>query len=531
MVDRKVPKFGIQRMLIGIYMGVLVLIIMMGIFAVYGLNQVYGSAQLISVDSIISTEKLNNLIRDTENIKGYLSAGFIGRKNPRVLQENIKNYNLIKAKYDLDFNEYKKQTILNNDNFPLEELDKSYKAVVRDADNLWKLLQQGRDDVASKQLQNKNNFNKLSSNIDDLMSLQVVVSKNKVDNTARDNKKLIFIIITICCVVCGLGLLMAILSLARFISKPILAIADVMREFAQGDLTVRLPNIKSKNEIGMLANELSAMIEAFHEIIRKVLEQSSEVAYTSQEIQAGTMQAAIGSQAQATESQLIMETISQMAAATQEMASNAGQTAVEAEKTLSNAEQGQVVINAAYGGMQNLQLSIKGLGTRSQQIGEIVEIIDEIAEQTNLLSLNAAIEAARAGEHGKGFAVVADEVRKLAERSSKATKEIEKLIIQIQSETTKAIETSENVSSASNKAGNVFAEIVILVRNSVSMVEKISTVANSAATLSIKSANGIQSVAAITEEFAASSQEIAASATSLAQMSEQLQSAVKGFKI
>jgi methyl-accepting chemotaxis protein len=83
------------------------------------------------------------------------------------------------------------------------------------------------------------------------------------------------------------------------------------------------------------------------------------------------------------------------------------------------------------------------LGEHSQQIGEIIQVIDDIAEQTNLLALNAAIEAARAGEHGKGFAVVADEVRKLAERSSKATKEIAELITNIQKLTAGAVKAME----------------------------------------------------------------------------------------
>ncbi|UTW69580.1 hypothetical protein KHA80_23095 [Anaerobacillus sp. HL2] len=105
------------------------------------------------------------------------------------------------------------------------------------------------------------------------------------------------------------------------------------------------------------------------------------------------------------------------------------------KNTVDVAERGGRAIRETVSGMRDINKRITELSSKSVQIGEIIEVIDDIAEQTNLLALNAAIEAARAGEAGKGFAVVADEVRKLAERSGKATKEISELINSIQENT------------------------------------------------------------------------------------------------
>ena len=119
-------------------------------------------------------------------------------------------------------------------------------------------------------------------------------------------------------------------------------------------------------------------------------------------------------------------------------------------ETLNGLKEISQVINQASDVMEKL-------GKSSEEIGSIIEVIDDIAEQTNLLALNAAIEAARAGDHGKGFAVVADEVRKLAERSASATKEIAILIKGIQNETSVAL-TSIKEGTDKVKVGNQLAE-------------------------------------------------------------------------
>ena len=254
---------------------------------------------------------------------------------------------------------------------------------------------------------------------------------------------------------------------------PINEAGVVLETMAEGNFTRQMQG-NYKGDYLSIKENVNKVIVSLSNVIGQVAESSSELATSASQISSSTEEMAAGASEQSSQTTEVASAVEQMTKTIMESTRNANDAAQAAKDAGAKANEGGKVVIETIKGINRIAevvtesaKTIQELGRSSDQIGEIIQVINDIAEQTNLLALNAAIEAARAGEQGRGFAVVADEVRKLAERTTKATKEIEKMIKQIQRDTSGAVEAIaegtkevDRGKELAQKAGDSLTEII-----------------------------------------------------------------------
>ena len=323
----------------------------------------------------------------------------------------------------------------------------------------------------------------------------------------------------------------------------ILRLLDEIADLADGDL--RSYATVSEDFTGAIADSINFAIDQLRDLVSRITETSEEVAQYTANTQGITNQLAEASEHQAQEIAGASAAINEMALSIDQVSANADESAVVAERSVKIAANGADVVNRSIEGMdtireqiQETSKRIKRLGESSQEIGNIVALINDIADQTNILALNAAIQASMAGEAGRGFAVVADEVQRLAERSASATKQIEGLVKTIQTDTNEAVismeqTTAEVVRGAnlSKDAGVALDEIQTVSNSLAKLIANISDAAKLQAASAGHIATTMNVVQEITSQTTTATFDTARSVSELANMAETLRDSVSDFKL
>ncbi len=333
-------------------------------------------------------------------------------------------------------------------------------------------------------------------------------------------------------------------STLEVISAPVNEASNILEVIANGDLTRHLSAIYS-GDYQRIIDNINKVVTNLGEALTSVTEASSEITVSASQILASAEEMAAGATEQCSQTADIAKAVGEMAKSGSENTRNAKLSSESARVAGQKAKDSGDVIWETINGINKLAdfmnqsaLSVRELGKNSDQIGEIVEVIDEIADQTNLLALNAAIEAARAGEQGRGFAVVADEVRKLAERTSKATKEISRMIKKIQNDTEQAVEVmqlgTEEVEQGkllAVKAGGALNEIIDITMENAGRMEQLALANESQSSASNEISRVVEQINNVSHQSANGIQQISKSAENLYRLTGTMQEMLNKFQI
>ncbi|WP_158893611.1 MULTISPECIES: methyl-accepting chemotaxis protein [unclassified Pseudomonas] len=323
----------------------------------------------------------------------------------------------------------------------------------------------------------------------------------------------------------------------------ILRLLDEIADLADGDLTVQAT--VTEDFTGAIADSINYSIDQLRELVETINQTAVQVAAAAQESQDTATVLAEASEHQAQEIAGASAAINEMAVSIDQVSTNASESTAVAERSVAIANKGNQVVHNTIIGMDSIREQIqdtakriKRLGESSQEIGDIVGLINDIADQTNILALNAAIQASMAGDAGRGFAVVADEVQRLAERSSGATKQIEALVKAIQTDTNEAVismeqTTSEVVRGAAlaQDAGVALEEIEKVSQSLAGLIQNISNAARQQSSSASHISSTMNVIQEITSQTSTGTTATARSIGELAKLASEMRRSVSGFNL
>ena len=378
-------------------------------------------------------------------------------------------------------------------------------------------------------------------NLAAVRQMQVNMVTAEVDTIATNTP-----LYTISAVLAAAIVLAIIISLisSRYIDSSLKAAVDQAKFIASSDLSHPI-TVKSQDEFGELMSSMERMRTSLSKHIADVLKVAVSAKARINEVKSGSAEVATNARDAESRAITVAAASDQMVSTTQDIARNCETAATASNTSKDITEQGNSQLQATVSDIhaqaertrQDAEQIVK-LVKQTENIGKIVETIEDIAQQTNLLALNAAIEAARAGEAGRGFAVVADEVRALASRTSASTQEITGMVNQVQSDANRAessmqesVTNMDNVAANAAGLGQILEDIINHVNEVNAQITQIATAAEEQTTATAEISTNMQNITNITQQVSASTDVAVTHVDETVAMLDRVHAALSTFKL
>ncbi|QSV46212.1 methyl-accepting chemotaxis protein [Geobacter benzoatilyticus] len=537
-------NFKVGTKLIAGFVSVAMVAAIIGVVGILKIHQLKDESIKLNEKVTVPLGDLGNMSVAFQRIRINLRDA-VEEREPTERQHNVEKILQLRQIITERAERFEK-TILTEDGRRLfTEFKETRKAYIGLSDKVLQLDEAGRDAEAVELMHG--DAKKAAFHEQELLDKLMESKEKQAKLTAENNNAVATSASRLMTMLAVIGVIMAVglgLIISRIITAPLGKAVEVANRLADGDLTVDVV-ATSGDETGQVLSAMGNMVRSLRDMVIQTVTISTGIAAASSQLHATSEQIATGAEEVASQSGTVATASEEMAATSSDIARNCGAAADASMQSTASATAGAKIVQETITGMgviadrvRQTSRTVEALGTRSEEIGEIIGTIEDIADQTNLLALNAAIEAARAGEQGRGFAVVADEVRALAERTTKATKEIGAMIKTIQSETRDAVramdegvQEAEKGAVSAQKSGEALEDILSRINEVAMQVSQIATAAEQQTATTSEVTTNIQQITEVVHQTANGAEETAGAAAQLARQATDLQTLVSRFSL